>query len=106
MLTLFSLQHSLCSQELRELSNPGASGSIFYITADDEFIIKTVQHKEADFLQKLLPEYYMNLVQHTRTLLPKFYGLHCYQVSHILAFPLPFYHSLKAFSSYPTCMCL
>ncbi|KAM3175665.1 hypothetical protein ACTXT7_008062 [Hymenolepis weldensis] len=66
--------HSLCSQELRELSNPGASGSIFYITADDEFIIKTVQHKEANFLQKLLPEYYMNLVQHTRTLLPKFYG--------------------------------
>uniref|UniRef100_A0A158QBT2 PIPK domain-containing protein n=1 Tax=Hymenolepis diminuta TaxID=6216 RepID=A0A158QBT2_HYMDI len=73
--------HSLCSQELRELSNPGASGSIFYITADDEFIIKTVQHKEANFLQKLLPEYYMNLVQHTRTLLPKFYGLHCYQSS-------------------------
>nr|CDS34610.2 hypothetical transcript [Hymenolepis microstoma] len=73
--------HSLCSQELRELSNPGASGSIFYITEDDEFIIKTVQHKEANFLQKLLPEYYMNLVQHTRTLLPKFYGLHCYQSS-------------------------
>ncbi|VDD80918.1 unnamed protein product [Mesocestoides corti] len=73
--------NSLCSQELRELSNPGASGSIFYISADDEFIIKTVQHKEANFLQKLLPEYYMNLVQHTRTLLPKFYGLHCYQCS-------------------------
>uniref|UniRef100_A0A0X3P8L1 Phosphatidylinositol 4-phosphate 5-kinase type-1 alpha n=1 Tax=Schistocephalus solidus TaxID=70667 RepID=A0A0X3P8L1_SCHSO len=71
--------NSLCSQELRELSNPGASGSIFYISTDDEFILKTVQHKEADFLQKLLPEYYMNLVQHTRTLLPKFYGLHCYQ---------------------------
>jgi len=42
-----------------ELSNPGASGSIFYISDDDEFIIKTVQHKEADFLQKLLPGYYM-----------------------------------------------
>ncbi|VEL33873.1 unnamed protein product [Protopolystoma xenopodis] len=72
---------SLCNQELRELSNPGASGSIFYITQDDEFIIKTVQHKEADFLQKLLPEYYMNLIQHPRTLLPKFYGLYCYQAS-------------------------
>ena len=44
-----------------ELSNPGASGSIFYISDDDEFIIKTVQHKEADFLQKLLPGYYMVL---------------------------------------------
>ncbi|XP_006800528.1 phosphatidylinositol 4-phosphate 5-kinase type-1 gamma, partial [Neolamprologus brichardi] len=41
------------------LSNPGASGSVFYLTKDDEFIIKTVMHKEAEFLQKLLPGYYM-----------------------------------------------
>ena len=27
--------------------------------SDDQFIIKTVQHKEAEFLQKLLPGYYM-----------------------------------------------
>ena len=52
-------QISLVDQALRELSNPGASGSVFYLTDDDEFIIKTVQHKEADFLQKLLPGYYM-----------------------------------------------
>ena len=32
---------------------------MFYLTDDDEFIIKTVLHKEADFLQKLLPGYYM-----------------------------------------------
>ncbi|XP_078666994.1 phosphatidylinositol 4-phosphate 5-kinase type-1 alpha-like isoform X31 [Branchiostoma floridae x Branchiostoma belcheri] len=70
---------SLCSEPLRELSNPGASGSLFYLTADDEFIVKTVQHKEADFLQKLLPGYYMNLNQNPRTLLPKFFGLYCYQ---------------------------
>jgi len=49
---------------MRELSNPGASGSIFYITDDDEFIIKTVQRKEAEFLQKLLPGYYMVLQTH------------------------------------------
>ncbi|XP_047482700.1 phosphatidylinositol 4-phosphate 5-kinase type-1 alpha-like isoform X11 [Penaeus chinensis] len=70
---------SLCSEPLRELSNPGASGSIFYLTNDDEFIIKTVQHKEAEFLQKLLPGYYMNLNQNPRTLLPKFFGLYNYQ---------------------------
>jgi hypothetical protein len=29
------------------------------VSSDDEFIIKTVQHKEAEFLQKLLPGYYM-----------------------------------------------
>ncbi|XP_075219554.1 phosphatidylinositol 4-phosphate 5-kinase 59B isoform X4 [Lycorma delicatula] len=70
---------SFCSAPLRELSNPGASGSIFYLTDDDEFIIKTVQHKEGEFLQKLLPGYYMNLNQNPRTLLPKFFGLYCYQ---------------------------
>lgn len=32
---------------------------MFYVTSDDEFIIKTVMHKEAEFLQKLLPGYYM-----------------------------------------------
>jgi 1-phosphatidylinositol-4-phosphate 5-kinase len=50
---------SMCHAALRELSNPGASGSIFYLTSDDEFIIKTVQHKEGEFLQTLLPGYYM-----------------------------------------------
>ncbi|XP_055916837.1 phosphatidylinositol 4-phosphate 5-kinase type-1 alpha isoform X2 [Eupeodes corollae] len=70
---------SMCASPLRELSNPGASGSIFYLTDDDEFIIKTVQHKEGEFLQKLLPGYYMNLSQNPRTLLPKFFGLYCFQ---------------------------
>ncbi|KAJ3600095.1 hypothetical protein NHX12_034045 [Muraenolepis orangiensis] len=46
---------------LIELSNPGASGSVFYLTKDDEFIIKT------------------NLNQNPRTLLPKFFGLYCVQ---------------------------
>ncbi|KAM9294581.1 phosphatidylinositol 4-phosphate 5-kinase type-1 alpha [Gastrophryne carolinensis] len=71
--------YSLCNDPLIELSNPGASGSLFYVSGDDEFIIKTVQHKEAEFLQKLLPGYYMNLNQNPRTLLPKFYGLYCVQ---------------------------
>ncbi|KAI7696066.1 Phosphatidylinositol 4-phosphate 5-kinase type-1 alpha [Sarcoptes scabiei] len=69
---------SLCNEPLRELSNPGASGSVFYLTHDDNFIIKTVQHKEAEFLLKLLPGYYMNLNQNPRTLLPKFFGQYCY----------------------------
>ncbi|XP_017695343.1 PREDICTED: phosphatidylinositol 4-phosphate 5-kinase type-1 alpha, partial [Lepidothrix coronata] len=72
-------KYSLCSEPLIELSNSGASGSLFYVSGDDEFIIKTVQHKEAEFLQKLLPGYYMNLNQNPRTLLPKFYGLYCVQ---------------------------
>lgn len=70
---------ALCNEPLVELTNSGASGSLFYVTNDDEFIVKTVQHKEAEFLQKLLPGYYLNLNQNKRTLLPKFFGLYCYQ---------------------------
>lgn len=56
---LVCLQYSLCNEPLIELSNSGASGSLFYVSKDDEYIIKTVQHKEAEFLQKLLPGYFM-----------------------------------------------
>ncbi|CAF0885976.1 unnamed protein product [Adineta ricciae] len=70
---------SLCAKDLRELPNPGASGSIFYLTADDSYIIKTVSKKEARFLLSLLPGYYMNFTQNPFTLLPKFFGLFCYQ---------------------------
>ena len=52
-------QLALCDRPLREVSNPGASGSLFYLSADDNFILKTVQKKEARFLQKLLPGYYL-----------------------------------------------
>ena len=52
-------QIAMCDRNLREVSNPGASGSLFYLSADDAFIIKTVQKKEARFLQKLLPGYYL-----------------------------------------------
>ena len=43
------------------------------------FRVLQVQHKEAEFLQKLLPGYYINLMQNPRTLLPKFFGMFCYQ---------------------------
>ena len=69
---------SICSEPMIELSNPGVSGSIFYVTSDDNFICKTVQHKEAEFLQKISLGYYLNLEQNQRTLLPKFFGLYCY----------------------------
>ncbi|KAI6648234.1 Phosphatidylinositol 4-phosphate 5-kinase type-1 alpha isoform X16 [Oopsacas minuta] len=69
---------SLCYYPLRTIGNPGASGSLFYVSQDDIFIIKTVSSKEALFLQKLLPGYWINLHQNKRTLLPKFFGLYSY----------------------------
>eukprot|EP00055_Hartaetosiga_balthica_P002200 m.3056 g.3056 ORF g.3056 m.3056 type:complete len:852 (-) comp2011_c0_seq1:142-2697(-) len=70
---------SMCDQPLRELSNPGASGSLFWLSDDDQFIVKTVQQGEHQFLLELLPQYYLNLHQNTKTLLPKYFGLFCYK---------------------------
>lgn len=39
--------HAICGNDsLREMSSPGKSGSIFYLTQDDRFIIKTVKKSE------------------------------------------------------------
>ena len=38
---------AICGNDaLRELSSPGKSGSIFYLTQDDRFMIKTVKKSE------------------------------------------------------------
>lgn len=38
---------AICGNDaLRELSSPGKSGSYFYLTQDDRFIIKTVKKSE------------------------------------------------------------
>ncbi|XP_042559037.1 phosphatidylinositol 4-phosphate 5-kinase type-1 alpha-like [Clupea harengus] len=71
---------SLCSKALLEQSNSGASGSLFCLSSDDKFIIKTVQRKEAEFLQRMLPGYYNTLLRNRHTLLPKFYGLYCVHI--------------------------
>ncbi|KAL3311757.1 hypothetical protein Ciccas_009658, partial [Cichlidogyrus casuarinus] len=76
---MLNFLNSVCNCELKELSNPGASGSIFFMTEDDVYIIKTVQHREAEFLHQMLSDYFINLNQNPRTLLPKFYGLHSYR---------------------------
>ena len=48
-------QYSLCGRRLKSLANAGASGSVFFLSEDDDFIVKTVDSKEADFLVDLLP---------------------------------------------------
>ena len=72
---------SICLQPLKSLTNPGSSGSLLFISEDDNYILKTVSDKEARFLQQLLPGYWMNIHQNSKTLLPKFFGLFAYQTS-------------------------
>jgi 1-phosphatidylinositol-4-phosphate 5-kinase len=68
---------SLCGdQALRELSSPGKSGSVFYISHDDQFIIKTMRKSEMVRLKSWLHVYYQHVHDYPETLLPKFYGLY------------------------------
>ena len=68
---------SICGNEaLRELSSPGKSGSIFYISHDDQFMIKSMKKEEMKLLCSILPQYYRHMTAYRDTLVPKFYGLH------------------------------
>jgi hypothetical protein len=51
------LKHALGETDLIEISNPGASGSVFYKTSNDKYILKTVQYQECEFLKTLLAGY-------------------------------------------------
>uniref|UniRef100_A0A0E0QC83 Phosphatidylinositol 4-phosphate 5-kinase n=1 Tax=Oryza rufipogon TaxID=4529 RepID=A0A0E0QC83_ORYRU len=73
---------SLCGSEaLRELSSPGKSGSFFYLTNDDRYMIKTMKKSEVKMLLKMLPAYYNHVRSFENTLVTKFFGLHCVKLA-------------------------
>lgn len=68
---------SLCGdQALRQLNSPGKSGSVFFLSQDGRFLIKTMRHSELDTLLEMLPRYYEHVNKYPHTLMVKFYGLH------------------------------
>ncbi|KAF5740289.1 putative phosphatidylinositol-4-phosphate 5-kinase mRNA family protein [Tripterygium wilfordii] len=69
---------AICGNDaLRELSSPGKSGSFFYLTQDDRFMIKTVRKSEIKVLIRMLPSYYDHVCRYENSLVTKFYGVHC-----------------------------
>ncbi|KAG6694423.1 hypothetical protein I3842_09G047700 [Carya illinoinensis] len=73
---------SICGNDaLRELSSPGKSGSFFYLTNDDRYMIKTIKKAEAKVLLRMLPAYYNHFRAFENTLVTKFYGLHCVKLT-------------------------
>uniref|UniRef100_A0A0D3FIM0 1-phosphatidylinositol-4-phosphate 5-kinase n=1 Tax=Oryza barthii TaxID=65489 RepID=A0A0D3FIM0_9ORYZ len=73
---------SLCGDDaLRELSSPGKSGSFFYLTNDDCYMIKTMKKSEVKMLLKMLPAYYNHVRAFEDTLVTKFFGLHCVKLA-------------------------
>ncbi|KAK4264642.1 hypothetical protein QN277_025793 [Acacia crassicarpa] len=69
---------AICGNDsLREMSSPGKSGSFFYLTQDDRFIIKTVKKSEVKVLIRMLPSYFNHVSQYKNSLVTKFLGVHC-----------------------------
>ena len=69
--------YSLCGDHaLRELSSPGKSGSVFYISHDDQYLCKSLRKSELGHLCNILPGYHKHVSEHVHTILPKFFGLH------------------------------
>ncbi|OAY81109.1 Phosphatidylinositol 4-phosphate 5-kinase 9 [Ananas comosus] len=68
---------SICGNAaLRELSSPGKSGSVFFLSQDDRFMIKTLRKSEVQVLLRMLPNYYHHVRTYENTLITKFFGLH------------------------------
>ncbi|KAI0511758.1 hypothetical protein KFK09_012390 [Dendrobium nobile] len=73
---------SICGNDaLRELSSPGKSGSFFYLTNDDKYMIKTMKKSEVKVLLRMLPAYYNHVRAFENTLVTKFFGLHCVKLT-------------------------
>ncbi|XP_065856306.1 phosphatidylinositol 4-phosphate 5-kinase 4 [Euphorbia lathyris] len=73
---------SICGNDaLRELSSPGKSGSFFYLTNDDRYMIKTMKKAEAKVLIRMLAAYYNHVKAFENTLVTKFFGLHCVKLN-------------------------
>ncbi|XP_022743184.1 phosphatidylinositol 4-phosphate 5-kinase 4-like isoform X1 [Durio zibethinus] len=73
---------SICGNDaLRELSSPGKSGSFFYLTDDDRYMIKTMKKSEVKVLLRMLSAYYNHVRSFENTLVIKYYGLHCVKLT-------------------------
>ncbi|KAL8529233.1 hypothetical protein ACS0TY_006602 [Phlomoides rotata] len=73
---------SICGNDaLRELSSPGKSGSFFYLTNDDRYMIKTMKKSEAKVLIRMLSAYYKHVRAFENTLVTKIFGLHCVKLT-------------------------
>lgn len=61
---------------VRQYGSSGKSGSCFYYSNDQKFIIKTVHHSEHLHLRKILKQYYYYVKKNPNTFICQFYGLH------------------------------
>ena len=67
---------SICGEQaLKEMNSAGKSGSVFFISSDDRYIIKTMRKLGMKALLKMLPKYYRHMQENEDSLLTKFFGV-------------------------------
>jgi 1-phosphatidylinositol-4-phosphate 5-kinase len=54
----------------------GKSGSFFFFSYDNEFIVKTMEDEELDSMLKILKDYHLHCEQNRDSLLARIYGLY------------------------------
>mmetsp|Transcript_69850 Transcript_69850/g.152387 ORF Transcript_69850/g.152387 Transcript_69850/m.152387 type:complete len:1095 (+) Transcript_69850:43-3327(+) len=76
-LSLHDLYSSLTGQELLggEKQVSGKSGEIFWFTADQRFVLKTISDAEIATLVRMLPDYSQHLREHPDSLLTRYLGV-------------------------------
>lgn len=63
-------------QKIREQCSSGKSGSLFYYSEDQKYIIKTISFSEFYKFRNILQSYYEHLRLNPESLICRFYGLH------------------------------
>jgi hypothetical protein len=66
----------------------GKSGSFFFFSHDNKFIIKTMKDDELKLFIKMLPEYFVLLKTYKYSLLARFYGVYKVQMEDVSAVSL------------------
>eukprot|EP00775_Hariotina_reticulata_P005077 gene5077-5318_t len=70
---MLSLAGSLA---LRQLNSPGKSGSMFLLSEDERFLVKTMRKSEMRVLMEMLPAYTKHMEKYPHSLITRFFGLH------------------------------
>lgn len=58
------------------MCSSGKSGSFFYYSYDNRYVLKTISAAEFEFFKSILEDYYLYMRFNSNTLIQRFFGLH------------------------------
>ena len=61
---------------MNQQSSAGKSGSFFFYTSDQKYMVKTISKSEFDFFLKILSAYFCYLMSNPNSFIVKYFGLH------------------------------